>query len=75
MPVRPFIDVPQAIRDWTRWCRDTEVSVKAYTVANLPDATKNAWLIVGVSNESGGTVLAFSDSLVWRRCTDRAVVS
>ena len=47
----------------------------AYGKANLPDAArfKDCW--IKVPDESGGDVAAFSDGLVWRRCTDRAVIS
>lgn len=48
----------------------------SYTVATLPSAaTQGAGCMIYVSNELGGAVLAFSDGTVWRRCTDRAVVS
>lgn len=47
----------------------------SYHVAGLPDATVGAGQLVYVSNEAGGAVLAFSDGSVWRRVTDRAVVS
>lgn len=46
-----------------------------YTVLTLPSAATYPRGIVYVSNESGGAVLAFSDSTNWRRVTDRAVVS
>lgn len=51
------------------------VRVKSYTVASLPSAALGAGQIVYVSDESGGAVLTFSDGTVWRRVTDRAVVS
>lgn len=46
-----------------------------YTVATLPTASSYPRGIIYVSNETGGAVLAFSDSTNWRRVTDRAVVS
>lgn len=49
--------------------------VPVFTVAGLPSAATYAWGLVGVSNETGGAVLAFSDGTDWRRVTDRAVVS
>lgn len=48
--------------------------VPVVTVATLPSVTP-AGRIVVVSNEAGGSVLAFSDGTNWRRSTDRAVVS
>lgn len=51
------------------------VRVKSYTVATLPAASAGSGQIVLVSNESGGSVLAFSDGSSWRRVTDRVVVS
>ena len=51
------------------------VEVAGHTVAGLPAAASMPWAIIGVSNESGGAVLAFSDGTNWRRVTDRAVVS
>ncbi|MDQ2090061.1 DUF2793 domain-containing protein [Marimonas arenosa] len=51
------------------------VQVAGYTVATLPAASAMPWAIIGVSDETGGAVLAFSDGSDWRRVTDRAVVS
>jgi hypothetical protein len=47
-----------------------------YTVATLPDAT--LYLdgdYIFVTDETGGSIPAFSDGTNWRRSTDRAVVS
>ena len=49
--------------------------VAAHAVANLPAASAMPWAILGVTDESGGAVLAFSDGTDWRRVTDRAIVS
>ena len=46
-----------------------------YTVAGVPSAATYPRGIIYVSNETGGAVLAYSDSTNWRRVTDRAVVS
>lgn len=46
-----------------------------YTVAGLPDPELYAWQMVGVTNEIGGGVVAFSDGTNWRRVTDRTIVS
>lgn len=54
---------------------DGPVRVKAYPAAALPDAAAGEGQIIFVRDESGGPVLAFSDGTVWRRVTDRAVVS
>jgi len=51
-----------------------QVQLTSYVVASLPDATTAGGLIF-VSDETGGAVPAFSDGLVWRRCTDRAIIS
>ncbi|KQT85287.1 hypothetical protein [Aurantimonas sp. Leaf443] len=59
----------------TRLDVDGPVRPKAYTVATLPAAAGIAGAIVHVADESGGPVPAFSDGTVWRRMTDRAVVS
>ena len=54
---------------------------KSYTVATLPDPTSYNPEINGraayvyVSDESGGSTLAFSDGTNWRRTQDRAIVS
>lgn len=64
-----------ALRDFVRWCSDTTEQLNSYTVANLPDPTQNARVMVYVSNEAGGAVPAFSDGVAWRRVTDRSVVS
>lgn len=50
------------------------VQLLTVTVATLPSAASAGGLIY-VSDESGGSVLAFSDGTNWRRVTDRAVVS
>lgn len=50
------------------------VRVKSYTVIGLPPATP-AGQVAFVSDEAGGSTLAFSDDTNWRRVADRAVVS
>jgi hypothetical protein len=45
-----------------------------FTVATLPNPAPAAQVIY-VSDESGGAVMAFSDGVNWRRCTDRAIVT
>lgn len=47
----------------------------SYLKTTMPDATFAAGQLIYVSNEAGGAQPAFSDGLVWRRCTDRAIVS
>lgn len=44
-------------------------------VSTLPAASANIGRMYLVTNESGGSVPAFSDGTSWRRVTDRAVVS
>jgi hypothetical protein len=46
----------------------------SYVVSALPNAAQPGQMIY-VSNETGGSVMAFSDGSNWRRITDRAVVS
>ena len=46
-----------------------------YTVAGVPSAASYPRGIIYVSNEVGGAVLAFSDSVNWRRVTDRAIIA
>ncbi len=48
---------------------------KSFTAATLPDAATYPRGLVYVSDEAGGSVLAFSDGSAWRRTTDRVVVS
>jgi len=50
-----------------------EVS-QSFTVETLPNPSVPGQLIF-VSNESGGTTIAFSDGTNWRRVQDRAIVS
>lgn len=45
-----------------------------FSVTNLPSPSIPAQMIY-VSDESGGSVPAFSDGTYWRRCTDRQPVS
>lgn len=47
----------------------------SYTVATVPAASGLLGSEIFVSNESGGSVLAFSDGVNWRRVTDRAIIS
>lgn len=53
--------------------------IPTYTVATLPTAT--SWAdtaftsLVGVSDETGGYTVAFSDGTNWRRVQDRVIVS
>lgn len=49
--------------------------LSSVTVAELPAAAAWEGSLVYVPDESGGSVLAFSDGADWRRVTDRAVVS
>ena len=46
----------------------------SFVVSSLPNAAQPGQMIY-VSNETGGSVMAFSDGSNWRRITDRAVVS
>jgi len=49
---------------------------QVFTVLTVPDATKGpSNKMIYVSDEAGGSVLAFSDGINWRRVTDRAVIS
>lgn len=47
---------------------------KSFTVAKLPAADATSRPIL-VTDEAGGSVLAFADGAHWRRVTDRAIVS
>ena len=51
------------------------LQLPTYTVAGLPSAALYPWQLVGVTNEAGGAVVAFSDGTNWRRVTDRTTVS
>ena len=46
-----------------------------YTVATVPAAASYTGGLILVSNESGGSVIAFSDGINWRRVTDRVIIS
>lgn len=48
---------------------------KTYTVATVPAAATYPRGIVFISDEVGGSVLAYSDATNWRRVTDRAIIS
>ena len=68
---------------WMRWVLDVSsvlggrqpLALVPYTVMTLPDAARWKRHMVVVTDETGGEVLAISDGTVWRRQTDRAVVS
>ena len=51
-----------------------QVQLTSYTVATLPEASIAGGMIF-VTDETGGSIPAFSDGNNWRRATDRAVVS
>jgi hypothetical protein len=51
------------------------IQAESFTVATVPDATTSTGVIILVTNEAGGAVIAFSDGTNWRRVTDRAVIS
>lgn len=53
---------------------EAPVAVESSLVAGLPSAAIPAQIIY-VSDEVGGSILAFSDGVNWRRSTDRAIVS
>lgn len=50
-------------------------ALPSYTVAGVPSATGKTGVMVFISNESGGSIPAFSDGTNWRRVTDRAIIS
>ena len=53
-----------------------QVVLPVYTVATLPPVPDiSAPGLIFVSDETGGSVPAFSDGTDWRRITDRAVVA
>lgn len=61
---------------WIKWfdsIKRAYGNVPVYTVSTAP--TGNAGDVAFISNESGGSVLAFYDGTNWRRCTDRNVIS
>jgi len=67
---------------WAAWFQDLQrliggapFPLKSYLVAAVPSAALYEGNIIYVSNESGGAVIAFSDGVNWRRCTDRAIIS
>ena len=51
-----------------------QLVIPTFTVATLPSVVPAAQMIY-VSDESGGSVPAFSDGTNWRRVTDRAIVT
>ena len=63
--------IESEIRDGT----GQPVQLPAFTVSDMPDASRFRYRWIFVSDETGGAVPAFSDGSDWRRCTDRAVVS
>lgn len=53
-----------------------QIQLEVYTVTTLPAVPDVSIMgLIGVSNETGGAVPAFSDGTSWRRVTDRAIVS
>lgn len=52
------------------------LKLPSYTVATVPSASAHgAGSSIYVSDESGGTVVAYSDGTSWRRVTDRNIIS
>ena len=58
----------------TKQTRGSIARVSSFLKTDLPSAAQPGEIIY-VSNETGGSVLAFSDGTNWRRVTDRAVVA
>ena len=56
---------------------DAPLTLKSTTVAGLASFPAADWTnsVIYVSDEVGGPILAFSDSVNWRRVTDRAIVA
>lgn len=54
---------------------DHPFQIQTFTVATLPDPVEWPAGLIYISDEAGGTVVAFSDGGAWRRVTDRAIVS
>lgn len=46
-----------------------------YTVTTVPSASTYSNSMIYVTDETGGTIPAFSDGTNWRRVSDRAVIS
>ena len=88
-PTAPATSPPYAVailRDVVGWVRAVfkqPIPIPSFTVTNLPSAAEyfssasadGKSALIFVSNESGGAVPAFTDGVVWRRVTDRAIVS
>lgn len=71
-------DTPPWLKEYTRSAErqiDASRTLAAYTVATVPGAAANPYLMIFVTDEAGGAVPAFSDGANWRRVTDRAVIS
>jgi hypothetical protein len=68
-------DLSRNLVRWVEGLMRNPVRLPTYTVSTLPDAATWVNCMIYVSNESGGAVPAFSDSVNWRRVTDRAIVS
>ena len=63
---------------WTSLSYMTQLApllLKTYTVSAVPSVSTYDDAIIMVSDETGGTVPAFSDGTNWRRVTDRQIVS
>lgn len=79
--------IPFPPTDWSaRWAQrlvseirrtfSEPVHLDNFTVATLPSAMDlHPGTLIFVTNETGGSVPAFSDGTNWRRVTDRAIVS
>ncbi len=51
------------------------VPLPQYTVATVPTAGSFTGGMIFVTDETGGSIPAFSDGTDWRRVTDRAIIS
>lgn len=61
--------------DFNRVFGQIEADLRTPTLAKADLPVDGSQTLAIVSNEAGGTVLAFFDGSAWRRVTDRAVVS
>lgn len=50
-------------------------AVPAYTLSTYPPAADSLGGMIFVTNETGGSIPAFSDGTDWRRVSDRAIIS
>ena len=71
---RGMIPNPAAYSNWELWGNQVQTVLTPF-MTRVESTAETPGELIYVSDETGGSVIAFSDGTDWRRVTDRAIVS